>query len=130
MGLELLGRVLALCVALAATETLHGIVRTVWLVPRIGKARAQAWAIYSGCALAFLVCLWGVPMVGLRGLPALATLGLVLAAFMAGFDLALGHWLLRRPWSRALDDLRPSTGNRLAYGLAWLAACPLMIGAW
>lgn len=122
-------RVLALCVALAGTETLHGIARTVWLVPRVGKERAQRMAIYSGTALAALVCALGVPPLGLRGAAAHLLLGLVLALFMAGFDAALGRWLLRRPWRRVAGDFDPRTGNRLLFGLLALALLPLAVFA-
>lgn len=40
MSADALILILALCVALASAETLHGIARTLLAVPRIGKARA------------------------------------------------------------------------------------------
>jgi hypothetical protein len=46
--MELISRVLSLCLALAAAETLHGIVRMKCLVPRIGKVRAQRGRSRSG----------------------------------------------------------------------------------
>jgi hypothetical protein len=49
-------RVFALCVVLAGTETLHGIARTVLLVPRVGKDRALRLSIVSGSMLAFAAC--------------------------------------------------------------------------
>jgi hypothetical protein len=117
-------RILSLCVLLAAAETLHGIARTVWLVPRVGKDRAQRWSLYSGCALALGLCAWQVPAIGLDGAAGRLALGAGLAAFMAAFDLAMGHWLLRRPWHKTLDDLDPCSGNRLLFGLVFLALCP------
>ena len=39
--LDDIARIASLCLALAGVETLHGIARTVLLVPRIGKARAR-----------------------------------------------------------------------------------------
>lgn len=65
MTLELILRVLALCVALAGAETLHGIARTVLVVPRIGKERALKLSILTGSALAFGVCYFFVPGLGL-----------------------------------------------------------------
>lgn len=128
MTTELLTRALALAVVLAGVETLHGIARTVWLVPRIGKARAQQWGVVSGSLLAWGVCVWLVPGMRLATLGAHLALGLWLALFMAAFDLALGHWLLRRPWRKALQDFNPTTGNRLVYGLALLVGMPA--GVW
>lgn len=67
MSFDLFLRVLALCVALAGVETLHGIARTVLLAPRIGKARAVQLSVVSGTLLAFGVCALLVPGIGLQG---------------------------------------------------------------
>lgn len=120
-------RVLALCVVLAGTETLHGIARTLWLAPRVGKARATQLSIVSGSLLAFGVCYLLVPGVGLVSLPGHLALGAVLALFMASFDVALGKWLLRRSWRKILDDFNPATGNYLLFGLALLVVFPLLV---
>ena len=127
MDLDTLIRVVSLCVVLAGTETLHGIARTVLLAPRVGKARAIRLSIVSGSLLAFGVCFLLVPGVGLATARAHLALGLVLAAFMAGFDMALGRWLLRRPWDKVLADFNPATGNLLVFGLALLAVFPLLV---
>ena len=79
MDNDTLVRTLALCVVLAGVETLHGIARTVLVVPRVGKARALRWSIVSGSLLAFGVCFLLVPGIGLRGLGPHLWLGLVLA---------------------------------------------------
>lgn len=129
MGADTAWRVLALCVALASAETLHGILRTVWLVPRLGKARALRWSIVSGSVLALAVCAAFVPGLGLVGVGPHLVLGAVVAGFMAAFDLVMGMTLLRRPWRKALQDFDPRTGNYLVFGLAVLALGPLAV-AW
>lgn len=120
-------RTLALCVALAGAETLHGIARTVLVVPRLGKERALRLSIVSGTALAFGVCFLLVPGIGLQTLAAHLALGAVLALFMASFDVAMGKLLLRRSWPKALADLDPRTGNLLLYGLIALLFMPAAV---
>lgn len=120
-------RVLSLCIVLAGTETLHGIARAVLLVPRVGKERATRLSIVSGSLLAFAVCYGLVPGIGLTSIPQHLALGLCLAVFMAGFDLAMGLLLLRRPWRRALQDFNPSTGNLLVFGLVLLVLFPALV---
>jgi len=117
----------ALCVALASVETLHGIARTVWLVPRIGKQRATQLSIVSGSLLAFAVCYLLVPGTGVTGALPLLGVGAVLAAFMALFDIALARWLLHRTWSKVWADFNPATGNYLALGLVLLVALPNLV---
>ena len=127
MTMETILRTLALCLALAGAETLHGIARTVFLVPRVGKARALKLSILSGTAIAFGLGWVFVPGMGLSTLSGHLALGFVLAAFMAGFDLALGMLLLKRPLRKALEDFSPATGNLLVFGLAALITIPVLV---
>lgn len=120
-------RVLALCVALAGVETLHGIARTVWLTPRLGKARALRWSAVSGTLLAFGVCYALVPGIGLSGWAPHGVLGIVLAAFMAAFDVAFGRLVLRFGWARIARDFNPAGGNYLSLGLAALVLIPALV---
>lgn len=127
MDVTLIVRVVALCILLASAETLHGIARTVWVVPRLGKARALKWSVVTGSLLATVLCALFVPPMGLTTTASLLALGAVLSCFMASFDLALGHWLLRRPWRKTLEDLYPARGNYLLYGLMWLGVAPWLV---
>lgn len=120
-------RIAALCLALASAETLHGIARAVWLVPRVGKATALKISIVTGSLLAFGVCLVFVPGMGLRGTGELLALGVLLAVFMAAFDIALARLLLRMSWARVLRDFDPRSGNFLVLGLAGLVVWPWLI---
>jgi hypothetical protein len=118
---------LALCVVLAGAETLHGIARTRFVVPRIGEERALKLSIVSGTALAFGICYLLVPGVGLSSAFAHLVLGLVWALFMASFDLAMGMLLIKRSLAKALTDFNPATGNLLVFGLAALVLIPAVV---
>lgn len=122
-------RIASLCVLLAATETLHGIVRTVWLARKVGKERAIRISAVSGTLLAYAVCFAMVPGIGLQGLAQHLLLGLLLAAFMAGFDIAFGRLVMRFSWPRIARDFNPASGNYLSVGLAALVAAPAVV-AW
>lgn len=127
MSLDTLLRIVALCVVLAGAETLHGIARTVWVVPRIGKERALKLSALTGSALAFVICWLLVPPMQLQGAVAHGLLGLALAAFMAAFDLAIGRWVMRKAWHKLWPDFNPATGNYLLYGLLFLCCAPLLV---
>ena len=47
---------------------------------------------------------------------------------MAGFDIAIGKWLMRNLWAKIWPDFDPRTGNYLSYGLLALGLVPL--GVW
>ena len=51
-------------------------------------------------------------------------LGLVVALFMASFDVAMGKLLLRRSWTRVFSDFNPATGNYLLFGVFLLVTFP------
>ncbi len=125
--IDLALQLLSLCVLLAAAETLHGIFRAAVLVPRIGKKQALKVAIVTGSLLAFVLCWWRVPALGVVATGPLLAIGGVLAVFMAAFDILLGRWLLKRPWSRAFEDFNPAGGNYLLFGIVLLAVFPLIV---
>ncbi|MEO3712227.1 hypothetical protein [Roseateles flavus] len=127
MSLDSLPRIASLCLLLACAETLHGIARTTLLIPRIGKARAIKLSALTGTLLAFLICWWWVPGVGLRSAGAHLALGLGLAAFMACFDMAIGRWLMRKSWAKIWPDFDPRSGNYLLLGLLSLSLIPLLV---
>lgn len=120
-------RIAALCVVLAGAETLHGIARTTLVIPRIGKERAIKLSALTGTLLAFAICWMLVPGINLPSAGAHLLLGLLLAGFMAGFDIAVGRWLMRKSWAKIWPDFNPMTGNFLLYGLLALCFIPLVV---
>ncbi len=127
MSVDTLLRIVSLCVVLAGAETLHGIARTVWIVPRIGKDRAIKLSAFTGSVLAFVICWLLVPPMQLQGAVAHGLLGLTLAVFMAAFDLAIGRFVMRKAWHKLWPDFNPATGNYLLYGLLFLCVAPLLV---
>ena len=118
---------------LACAETLHGIARTVLVVPRIGKERAIKLSALTGSALAFGICFFLVPPMDLHAPEHLLLLGVFLALFMASFDVAIGH--PHEATLQALNEVRQALSFRIALAqrdgrqgavqsarqLAWLA---------
>jgi O-antigen/teichoic acid export membrane protein len=124
---DTLVRIIALCVVLAGAETLHGIARTVFVIPRIGKERAIKLSALTGTLLALAICWLLVPGINLKSPTAHLFLGIVLAAFMASFDIAIGKWLMRKSWAKIWPDFNPGSGNYLLYGLLALCFIPLVV---
>lgn len=124
---EKIVRIASLCVVLAGAETLHGIFRAIVLVPSMGKNNALKVSIVSGSALAFAVCFFLVPGIGIKEPVALLATGLVLALFMASFDIILARKLLKLPWAMIWRDFDPRTGNYLSFGLFFLIFIPYAV---
>lgn len=127
MIFETVVRIGALCVLLASAETLHGIVRTVLVTPRIGKERAIKLSAVTGTALAFAICFLQVPGIHLPSPSAHLALGVGLSLFMAAFDIGIGRWLMHKQWNKIWPDFDPRTGNYLLYGLVCLSFIPLLV---
>lgn len=127
MGSDTLLRIVALCVLLAGAETLHGIFRTVVVTPRLGKERAIKLSALTGTLLAFAICWVWVPGIDLQSGATHLALGVGVAAFMAGFDIAIGRWLMRKSWAKIWPDFNPATGNYLIFGLLALCFIPWLV---
>ncbi len=126
---EIAIRIFGLCLALASAEMLHGIARVRFVVPRLGRQRAQQVSIISGTLLAFAVCYLVVPTLSLSGSGALLGLGLFLSAFMASFDALVGRIVMRRKWPAIAEDFDPRKGNYLLFGLIFLVVIPYAVMA-
>ncbi len=119
----------ALCVTLAGVETLHGILRNALVAPRIGTKRAKKLSLISGTILLFIVCYLWLPKLGLSNSGSLLALGLLLAIFMALFDMLLGRYAIKLRWRVILKDFDPRQGNYLLFGLLVLVFIPLVVMA-
>ena len=122
-------RVFSLCLALASAEMLHGIARVRFVIPLLGKRRAQQVSIVTGTLLAFAVCYFMVPALGVSRPGPLLGLGLFLSAFMASFDAGVGRIVMRRKWSVIAEDFDPRKGNYLLFGLICLVVIPYAVMA-
>ncbi|MBK9441704.1 MAG: hypothetical protein IPN53_10450 [Comamonadaceae bacterium] len=88
---------------------------------------AQQISIVTGTLLAFAVCYFFIPSMGLSTLSSALALGAFLATFMASFDIAVGRLLMKRRWALIAEDFDPRKGNYLIFGLASLVVIPYIV---
>lgn len=120
-------KILCLCFMLAGVETLHGIARTLLIAPKIGNKRAKQYSIISGTLLAFAVCYIMVPWLNIHVGYQLIFIGLVLALFMALFDITLARFVVKLKWGSVINDFNPAKGNYLIFGLILLIMIPYAV---
>jgi hypothetical protein len=120
-------KVLCLCLILAGVETLHGIARTVLVVPKIGNKRARQYSVISGTLLAFAVCYVMIPWLDVHDGCLLIVIGLILAMFMALFDIVLARFVIKMKWRSIINDFNPAKGNYLILGLSFLVLIPYAV---
>ncbi len=122
-----LALILLLCVLLASAETLQGIVRAAVLVPRLGKKTALKISAITGSLLALLLCAWMIPKTSLNSAADLLLAGVILAAFMALFDVLIGRWVMKLNWEKIGRDFNPANGNYLSIALLLLITYPWVV---
>jgi hypothetical protein len=116
-----------ICLMLASVETLHGIARTIFVVPKIGNKRAKQYSVISGTLLAFAVCYIMVPWLDINVEYQLVLVGLVLSIFMATFDIILARFVVKLKWKSIINDFNPAKGNYLIFGLILLTIIPYAV---
>jgi hypothetical protein len=112
---------------LASVETLHGIARTIFVVPKIGNKRAKQYSVISGTVLAFAVCYIMVPWLNINVDYQLILIGLVLTVFMASFDIILARFVVKMKWESIINDFNPAKGNYLIFGMILLIIIPYVV---
>lgn len=110
-------------VLLIGLETVHGILRTLFLAPRLGDFRSRQVSVFTGLAIIFAVA-WCTSR--WRGAPsprAELRTGALWVALTLGFEIGLGR-LQGFPWSRILEDYDLSRGGLLGFGMLGLFLAP------
>lgn len=120
-------KILCLCLMLASVETLHGIGRTIFVVPKLGNKKAKQYSVISGTLLAFAVCYVMVPWLDVNVGYQLVLIGLALALFMALFDIMLARFVVKLKWELIVNDFNPAKGNYLIVGLILLIMIPYAV---
>jgi hypothetical protein len=112
---------------IAALETVHGIVRGLWLEPALGAVAAQRLGFALGCVIVV-----GTAWATSRWLGAATRrqqwqAGLLWLLLMGGFELAIGR-ARGFGWARIAAEFDPRQGGLMLVGLLLMLLAP-MIGA-
>lgn len=119
-------RVLAVWLLIVSAETLHGIARTLWLVPRLGDLPSRQIGVFSGSLIIFAITWLTIGWLGLRHTRPLLFTGAVWVVLMLAFEVALGRALFGFGWDRIVAEFDLSRGGLMGFGLAALLLMPLV----
>ena len=122
------GRAVAVWLLIAALETVHGIVRGLWLVPALGEAAAQRLGFAVGCALVIAVAWATSRWLGATTRSAQWQAGALWLLLMLGFELAIGR-ARGFGWARIAAEFDPRQDGWMLFGLLLMFFAP-MLGAW
>lgn len=119
-------RVVAVWLLIIAAETVHGVLRTLFLQPAVGDFHARQIGVFSGAAIivgiAYLMSEW----LRVTATRLLIGIGLAWAALTLLFEVVLGRLVLALSWDRILSDFDLSQGGLLLLGYAVLIFSPLI----
>jgi len=124
-----LGRAFAIWVLMMGIETVHGVLRTTLLVPRVGDVPARQIGVFSGSLLVLAVTYLSMGWLRLdRGRERIAV-GILWALLTLAFELVLGRLVLGYPWSRLTADYDLAHGGLMSLGLLVMIFAPSIAGA-
>jgi hypothetical protein len=120
-------RTLAVWIILIAVEILHGIVRGIFLVPRVGKFRSSQIGVFTGSLIILAIALAFVRWISAIRPVHLLGIGILWLCLTLAFEFLFGRFVVGASWERLPRRLqRPSgrvTAVRHGRAHALAAAC-------
>lgn len=107
-----------------AAETVHGVLRGLFLVPRVGEEMASWLGWPVGMGIVLLISYLSIGWTGLRARKELLRLGAVWAVLTVAFEVMIGS-LRGMGAAELLAALNPLTGT-IAYSAAVMLFVPLI----
>lgn len=127
-GIDFWRRAIAVWLLIAAVETVHGVLRGLFLVPAVGEAAARHIGFAVGSVLALVVAWATSRWLGAATRAAQLRAGVLWMLLMLGFELAIG-WARGLGWQRIGAEFDPLSGGWMGFGLVLVLFAP-MLGAW
>lgn len=117
-------RAFAAWLVIAATESVHGTLRQLFLAPLIGDLPARQVSVFTGSGLIFVIALLLVRWIGATRPGPLLGVGLLWLVLTFLFEITLGR-LLGMDWQRILADYDLCRGGLMPIGMVVLLLAPL-----
>ncbi len=120
----MLPKALAIWLVIFAVEAVHGVLRTLYLVPLLGDLPARQVGVAVGSLLILLVAWLTVRWIGARSVRQWRSVGALWVTLMIVAELVLGRFAFGYPWSRIAEDFDPTQGGLLGFGMLVLYFAP------
>lgn len=124
----LLLRALAVWVAIAVAEIVHGGLRVRLLNPRVGDHRARQMGVLTGSLIILAVAWLTVPWIGPTAPGEALAVGAVWTAAMLAFEVYFGRVVFQIPLKQVAADFDLRQGGLLGFGMVILFLSPLLVG--
>ena len=120
----MIGRAVLVWLVLMIVESVHGMLRTLFLAPHTGDFRARQIAVFTGSCLIVGVSYLFVRRLRAEGTRALLLVGLLWVALTVAFDFGFGHVVFGRSWENLASDYNLVHGGLMPIGLVVLLLSP------
>jgi hypothetical protein len=118
-------RALLAWLTIAAAESVHGILRRIFVLPVIGELRAHQVGILVGCIIIFAIAWASIRWVGARSTSEQLKVGAVWMVLMGAFEVSLGY-AFGYPLSRILQDYNIAEGRLMIFGMVFMLLAPAL----
>lgn len=118
-------RVLLAWLTIAVAESIHGVLRRLYVLPLIGELRAHQVGIVVGCIIIFAIAWASIRWIGARSTSELLKVGAAWMVLMAVFELSLGY-AFGFSLSRILQDYNIAEGRLMIFGMLFIFCAPAL----
>jgi hypothetical protein len=112
---------------LMSVEFVHGTLRTIFLLPRIGDFSSRQVGAFTGSLLIFFFAYLFAPWFGPLSTRALLAIGATWLVLTVLFELSLALFVLDFPPERLFQDFNVARGALFPFALLFLFFCPLLV---
>lgn len=117
-------RALAVWLVIFVIEVVHGVVRTLYLVPIVGDLPARQIGVATGSLLFLFVAWLTVRWIGALTVRQWRRVGALWVVLMGAAEMLLGRYAFGYPWTRIGEDFDLTRGGLLGLGLLMLFLAP------
>ena len=121
-----LTRAVGIWLTLVAVESIHGVMRRLFLEPQLGDLRARQVSVFAGAVLIMLVFWFTLKWLGPQPVRRWWTVGLFWMALTLAFEIGVGR-ATRMSWNRIASDFDPRRGGLLAFGMLVILVAPRLL---
>lgn len=118
-------RALLVWLAIVVAETIHGILRGLFLVPAIGDLPSRQVGVATGSLIILVIAILASRWLGARTRRSQLQVGVTWVVLMLAFEIGLGR-ALGFGWDRLLADYDPRQGGFMVLGLMVLLLAPMI----
>ncbi len=123
---KLITRSIAVWLLIIATETVNGVVRELFIAPRVGAQIGRRVSFCIAIVLIALVALYFVRWIGAVTVTQLLGVGFIWAILTFLFEVLAGSLIAGREWDQLITDFVPSKGGLMAFGLVLMQIVPAL----